>query len=219
MDRLRSPGGCPWDAEQTHTSLLQYLVEECYELYDAIEQDDPEAMREELGDVLLQVAFHARVASEDAEEGFDIDDVAGDLVAKLVRRHPHVFAGREVSGAGEVDANWEQIKKAEKSRTSALDGVARSQPALSLAAKYLSRATRAGLGAPVPPAPVPLDEDELGDALFALVASAAAAGLDAEAALRAAADRYADAIRAAEALRTTEALHAAEALRAADPGT
>ena len=97
MDRLRSPGGCPWDAEQTHESLLPYLVEECYELYQAIEDGDGAAVREELGDVLLQVLFHARVAAEAPEElggvRFDIDDVAADLVAKLVGRHPHVFAG------------------------------------------------------------------------------------------------------------------------------
>ena len=93
MDRLRSPGGCPWDAEQTHESLLPYLIEECYELYQAIEDGDGAAMREELGDVLLQVLFHARVAAEGGGRSFDIDDVAADLVAKLVGRHPHVFAG------------------------------------------------------------------------------------------------------------------------------
>ena len=116
MDRLRSPGGCPWDAEQTHASLLQYLVEECYELYDAVEQGDRAAMREELGDVLLQVLFHARVAAE-AEDGFTIDDVARDLVAKLVGRHPHVFAGTErVDTAQRQEQRWEELKRAEKQR-------------------------------------------------------------------------------------------------------
>ncbi|GAA0258642.1 MazG family protein [Cryptosporangium japonicum] len=202
MDRLRSPGGCPWDAEQTHESLRPYLLEEAYEAYDALLDGDLEALREELGDVLLQVAFHARVASENAEDGFDIDDVAGDLVAKLVRRHPHVFADRSVSGADEVHSNWEAIKKAEKKRDSALDGVAQSQPALSLAAKYLSRARRAGVTVSPPALPpsvtAPADDDALGDLLFALVAAGDEAGLDAEAALRAAARRFADAVQEEE---------------------
>ncbi|EXG79953.1 MazG family protein [Cryptosporangium arvum] len=202
MDRLRSPGGCPWDAEQTHESLRPYLLEEAYEAYDALLDGDLDALREELGDVLLQVAFHARVASEDPDEGFDIDDVAGDLVAKLVRRHPHVFADRAVSGADEVHTNWEAIKKAEKKRDSALDGVAQSQPALSLAAKYLSRARRAGVAVPPPALPpsvtAPATADALGDLLFAFVAAGDEAGLDAEAALRAAARRYAEDVRDAE---------------------
>jgi len=209
MDRLRSPGGCPWDAEQTHESLRPYLLEEAYEAYDALLDGDLEALREELGDVLLQVAFHARVASEHPDEGFDIDDVAGDLVAKLVRRHPHVFADRTVSGADEVHTNWEAIKKAEKKRDSALDGVAQSQPALSLAAKYLSRARRAGVAVAPPALPpsvaAPQDSDALGELLFALVAAGDAAGLDAEAALRAAARRFADDVRAAESTESSAA--------------
>ena len=202
MDRLRSPGGCPWDAEQTHDSLRPYLLEEAYEAYDALLDGDLGALREELGDVLLQIAFHARIASEDPEDGFDLDDVAGDLVAKLIRRHPHVFADRAVSGAEEVSANWDEIKKTEKKRESALDGVAQSQPALALAAKYLSRASRAGVAVP-PPALVagvkpPATEGELGVLLFALVAAAEEKGLDAEAALRVAAHTYAAAVRAVE---------------------
>ncbi|WP_324276057.1 MazG nucleotide pyrophosphohydrolase domain-containing protein [Blastococcus brunescens] len=123
MDRLRSPGGCPWDAEQTHSSLRGYLLEEAHEAYDAIVDDDPAAMREELGDVLLQVAFHARVAAEaGAERRFDIDDVAGDLVAKLVRRHPHVFGDAGPRDVAAVEAGWEEIKKAEKQRTSPTEG-------------------------------------------------------------------------------------------------
>lgn len=199
MDRLRSPGGCPWDAEQTHESLRPYLLEEAYEAYDALLDGDLEALREELGDVLLQVVFHARVASENPDEGFDIDDVAGDLVAKLVRRHPHVFADRSVSGPDEVQTSWEAIKKSEKKRDSALDGVAQSQPALSLAAKYLSRARRAGVAvspSALPPSMVaPASADELGDVLFALVAAGDVVGLDAEAAVRAAARRFADDVR------------------------
>lgn len=202
MDRLRSPGGCPWDAEQTHDSLRPYLLEEAYEAYDALLDGDPRALREELGDVLLQVAFHARIASEDAEGGFDLDDVASDLVAKLIRRHPHVFADRAVTGAAEVSANWDEIKKTEKRRESALDGVARSQSALALAAKYLSRAGRAGVPVAAPELPPdvrqPADEVELGGLLFALVAAAEERGMDAEAALRQTAHTYANRVRKAE---------------------
>jgi XTP/dITP diphosphohydrolase len=212
MDRLRSPGGCPWDAEQTHASLMPYLLEEAYEAYDALADGDAAALREELGDVLLQVVFHARLAeetpeaddpAEDGDRPWSIDDVAGDLVAKLVRRHPHVFAGHEVSGVDELHANWDRIKREEKQRTSALDGVAQSQPALSLVAKYLARVAREGV--PVRPPPLhaglvaPTDDGQLGELLFALVAAAREHGLDAEAALRRAAHAYAERVRAAEA--------------------
>jgi XTP/dITP diphosphohydrolase len=201
MDRLRSPGGCPWDAEQTHRSLARYLMEEAYEAYDELIREDLVAFREELGDVLLQVAFHARMAEELPEdERWNIDDVAGDLVAKLVRRHPHVFAGESVDGAEHVAANWEDIKRAEKSRESSMDGVALSQPALALATKLLSRARRAGVDVPVPSAaaePV-RDETALGEALLATVGDAVRAGLDAEGALRQAALRYAEQVRATE---------------------
>ncbi len=212
MDRLRSPGGCPWDAEQTHTTLMPYLLEEAYEAYDALADGDPAALREELGDVLLQVAFHARLAEEaegptdeddDAPAPWSIDDVAGDLVAKLVRRHPHVFAGHEVSGVEELHANWDRIKREEKQRTSALDGVAQSQPSLALVAKYLARVEREQVDVTAPALPAglaaPQDDDALGDLLFALVVSARERGLDAEAALRRAAHSYAERVRAAEA--------------------
>jgi XTP/dITP diphosphohydrolase len=200
MDRLRSPGGCPWDAEQTHASLAPYLLEEAYEAHDALAGDDLDALREELGDVLLQVAFHARLAEELSEdERWSIDDVAGELVEKLVRRHPHVFSDVTVAGADEVNANWHDIKQAEKGRESVLEGVALSQPALSLAAKFLSRAERAGVPVEPPEAGVAVSSaDELGRTLLGLVASARARGLDAEAALRAEALRYAGAVRTAE---------------------
>jgi XTP/dITP diphosphohydrolase len=202
MDRLRSPGGCPWDAEQTHSSLMPYLLEEAYEAYDALADDDRAALREELGDVLLQIAFHARLAEEDEDEPWTIDDVAGDLVAKLVRRHPHVFAGHEVSGVEELHANWDRIKREEKSRTSALDGVAQSQPALSLVAKYLSRVAREQVPVELPAAvTVPADDHELGQLLFALVVAAREHGLDAEAALRRAAHAFAERVREAEQAR------------------
>jgi XTP/dITP diphosphohydrolase len=193
MDRLRSPGGCPWDAEQTHASLAPYLLEEAYEMLEAIEDGDLALLREELGDVLLQVAFHARLAEELPEpERWSVDDVAADLVDKLVRRHPHVFGDRTVAGAAEVEANWEMIKTAEKGRSSVTEGVPLGQPALSLAAKLHGRAATAGLRVD-PPA-----GDGIGERLFALVTEARAAGVDPEAALRATARRYADAVRAAE---------------------
>lgn len=197
MDRLRSPGGCPWDAEQTHTSLLQYLVEECYELYDAIESGDPAAIREELGDVLLQVLFHARVAAE-AEDGFDVDDVAAELVAKLTGRHPHVFGGSErVDTAERQERRWEELKRAEKKRESSVDGVALAQPAVALAAKLTNRAARAGLPADLLP-----DGSGVGEQLFALAARARLAGVDPEAVLRTVALAFAADVRAAEGAAT-----------------
>jgi XTP/dITP diphosphohydrolase len=192
MDRLRSPGGCPWDAEQTHASLRGYLLEEAHEAYDAIVDDDPAAMREELGDVLLQVAFHARVAAEAGEERrFDIDAVAGDLVDKLVRRHPHVFGDVGPRDVAQVEAGWEEIKQAEKQRRSPTEGVSRSQPAASWGAALVRRATRAGLDTPAP-ADLAADSPEaLGERLLAVVAAAEQRGWDVEDALREAVRRYA----------------------------
>jgi XTP/dITP diphosphohydrolase len=198
MDRLRSPGGCPWDAEQTHASLRGYLLEEAHEAYDAIVDDDPVAMREELGDVLLQVAFHARVAAE-AEPGrrFDVDDVAGDLVAKLVRRHPHVFGDAGPRDVAQVEAGWEEIKQAEKQRRSPTEGVSRSQPAASWGAALVRRATRAGLSTPEPAELDVASPEELGERLLAVVAAAEQRGWDVEDALREAVRRYAGELDAA----------------------
>jgi XTP/dITP diphosphohydrolase len=194
MDRLRSPGGCPWDAEQTHRSLMTYLIEETYELYQALEDSDTEALREELGDVLLQVLFHARVAQE-RPDGFDIDVVATTLVAKLVTRHPHVFAGSEqVRSAADQELRWEQLKRTEKRRESSVDGVALAQPAVALAAKLVSRAAKAAL----PTDLLPRAGGDAGASLFALAAAAKLAGEDPEAALRCVALRFADDVRAAE---------------------
>jgi XTP/dITP diphosphohydrolase len=187
MDRLRSPGGCPWDAEQTHTSLMPYLLEEAYEAYAALEDGDHVDLREELGDVLLQVVFHARLA-EEAPDPWSIDDVAGDLVDKLVRRHPHVFAG---TSADDLEGTWEALKQAEKGRSSVTDGVPLSQPALALAAKLQKRASR--LGAPVPAF------DGLGGELWELVRRCREAGLDPELALRTTARAYRDRLAATEA--------------------
>lgn len=183
MDRLRSPGGCPWDARQTHRSLMPYLLEEAYEVYDALERDDLEHLREELGDLLLQVVFHARIASE---SGWGIDEVAGDLVDKLVRRHPHVFEG---APADDLEGSWEALKAAEKGRTSPAEGVPLGQPALSLAGKLQRRAVRAGVDLP---AGAELTAEPLGAELWDLVRRCTAAGVDPEQALREAARSFAD---------------------------
>ena len=196
MDRLRSPGGCPWDAEQTHDSLRQYLVEECYELLEAIEDGDRDALREELGDVLLQVLFHARVAEEDPTDPFGVDDVAAGLVDKLVGRHPHVFAGGDpaVRDARTQEKRWEELKQDEKRRESSVDGVALGQPALALAAKLAQRTARAGLPADLLPS-----GGSPGARLFDVAALAKLAGQDPEGELRAVARAFAEDVRAAEA--------------------
>jgi XTP/dITP diphosphohydrolase len=196
MDRLRSPGGCPWDAEQTHASLVKYLLEEAYETAEAIEDGDDVALREELGDVLLQVVFHSRIAAERVSSddgGWTIDDVANGIVEKLVRRHPHVFGSAMAETAGEVAANWERLKAVEKGRTSAVDGVPMGQPALALASALLGRTAKAGLDVPVTSSvetPQTVDDASVGELLLAVVALARSAGVDAETALRGAARRY-----------------------------
>ena len=187
MNTLRSPGGCPWDAEQTHESLLKYLLEESYEFVDAVQSGSRVDMREELGDVLLQVYFHARIAEEHPTDPFTIEDVAEGIADKLIRRHPHVFAGVEVRDSQEVLENWEEIKKKEKGRTSPIDGVAMSQPALPLVEKLLYRAEKYGVELPVPDSVTisgTADEELVGQALLAVIAWAHANGIDAEAALR-----------------------------------
>jgi XTP/dITP diphosphohydrolase len=206
MDRLRV--SCPWDREQTHQSLLRYLLEEAYEAAETIEAGDLAALREEIGDVMFQAFFHARIAAERpaAEGGFTIDDVADTLAAKLVRRHPHVFGSVSVSSAADVNANWEEIKQAERAAKGAddgarvpsvLDGVPFGQPALSLAAQLQRRAGRAG----VTVAASPLSADgggSIGEALMALVARARETGLDPELELRTTARRFADSVREQE---------------------
>jgi XTP/dITP diphosphohydrolase len=205
MDRLRSPGGCPWDAEQTHSSLRGYLLEEAHEAYDAIVDDDAAAMREELGDVLLQVVFHARVAAEaDPDRRFTVDDVAGDLVDKLVRRHPHVFGDAGPRDVAEVEAGWEEIKQAEKQRRSPTEGVSRSQPAASWGAALVRRAGRAGLPVPEPAELSARSPEELGERLLAVVSGAAQRGWDVEDALREAVRRYAGELDAAAEARAAD---------------
>jgi XTP/dITP diphosphohydrolase len=202
MDTLRL--NCPWDARQTHASLAPHLLEETYEALDALSADDQAAVREELGDVLLQVVFHARVAQErDDGSGYDIDDVAAGIIDKLTRRHPHVFGDTTVSGPDEVKQNWDSIKAAERAAkaggqpVSVLDGVPMSQPSLSLAAQLLRRAGRAGAPASLAREPA-VQVSPLGQELLELVARAQEAGLDPELELRKAARAYADRVRAWE---------------------
>lgn len=196
---LRAPGGCPWDADQTHASLVQYLVEESWELIDAIESGDREEMIEELGDVLYQVLFHADIAAHTAGEDFDIQDVAAHMNAKMVSRHPHVFGGdRTAETADDVVSFWDELKADEKPhRTSVLDGIPRGMPALALAQKVLGKAEKVDVRVTDAPEP-PATEAELGRTLLALVASARSQGLDAERALRHAVRGLEEDVRAAE---------------------
>jgi len=187
MDKLRSPGGCPWDAEQDHASLLKYLLEESYEFIESVEDNDRQAMQEELGDLLLQVYFHSRMAEEDAKKPFDIEDVAKSVADKLIRRHPHVFAGALVESSEDVLENWEKQKAAEKGRTSAIDGVPLAQPALPLATKVIYRLNKLNYDLPISePISLPseINQDQFGQILLGLISQAVEKGLDPEAALR-----------------------------------
>ncbi len=190
MDRIRAE--CPWSSRRTHEGLAKYAIEEAYELVEAIEDGDREELREELGDVLLQVVFHARIAEEDPDAPFSVDDVAGTIVDKLIHRHPHVFGDETASTPEEVREHWLRTKAAEKRRTSVTEGVPLGQPGLALAAKLASRVRTAGLRVPLP------SGEGVGYELLALAARAEAEGTDPEAALRAAARAYRDAIREAE---------------------
>ena len=208
MDRLRSPGGCPWDARQTHESLVEYLIEEAYETVEAIEEADAVGLREELGDLLLQVVFHARIAQESGDTAFTIDDVADGIVTKLISRHPHVFADTTADTPEQVETNWHALKALEKGRESVTDGIPRTLPALVYAGKVLSRSAGIADRLPALPAEAATDavadhltsEETFGDLLLALVADGRARGLDAETALRAAARRRVASIREVEGL-------------------
>lgn len=174
---------CVWTQQIDHRALVPYLVEESAELIDAVEDGTREELREELGDLLWQVLFHAEIASRDLDDPFDIDDVARGLTDKMVRRHPHVFADAVATTPEEVLVHWNAAKAAEKStRTSVLDGVSERMPSLALAQKLAGKAAQVGVSAPV--SATPASEAELGDALLALVATARANGWDAERALR-----------------------------------
>ena len=200
MDRLRSPGGCPWDAEQTHESLVKYLLEESYEFIDALGEGDREGMREELGDVLLQVYFHSRIAEDHPTDPFSIEDVARAIADKLIRRHPHVFEGLEVSGTDEIIDNWEEIKAKEKGRTSALDGVALAQPALPLVEKLLYRAEKYKVPVALKKyeSDQPATNESVGEALASIIAWARDNEIDPENALRLYGRQIAEQIKATE---------------------
>jgi XTP/dITP diphosphohydrolase len=214
LEQLRAPGGCAWDAEQTHESLVRYLVEETYELIDAIESGNREELIEELGDVLYQVIFHSDIAAHTPGEEFTLEDVAAHMTAKMVGRHPHVYGelaaalaeeGAAPDTAADVNARWDEIKKIEKpTRTSVLDGVPQGMPALALADKLLGKAEKLGMPAPAGPVADLIGDDGadteevLGDQLLAIVAAARAKGLDPERALRASIRTLQDDMRIAE---------------------
>jgi XTP/dITP diphosphohydrolase len=194
MDRLRR--NCPWDQEQTHESLAKYLLEETYETLEAIDTGDLSHLQEELGDLLLQVAFHSRIAEDNPDEAFTIDDVAAGIVEKLIRRHPHVFGTVDAADAAAVEANWETIKAAEKQRSSVLEGIPLALPALALADKVLGRSAKV-LPPDAAPAPA-MSADQIGPELLTIVREARRLGIDAEQALRQTVADLAEQVRAAE---------------------
>ncbi|REK91495.1 nucleoside triphosphate pyrophosphohydrolase [Streptomyces inhibens] len=190
MDQIRAE--CPWSSIRTHRDLAKYGIEEAYELVEAIEEGDREALREELGDVLLQVVFHARIAQDDPDEPFSLDDVAGGIVEKLIHRHPHVFGEEDAATPEDVKAHWMRTKAVEKQRESVTEGIPLAQPGLALAAKLASRVRTAGLDVALPTG------QGVGYELLAMAVRAEEEGVDPEAALRAAARAYRDAVVAAE---------------------
>ena len=206
MDQLRSPGGCPWDAQQTHESLARYLLEETYEALEAMDQGDLVSLREELGDLLLQVVFHARIAQE-IEPDFSLDAIAQGVIDKLVRRHPHVFSDLVVTTNEELEANWAKIKETEKQRESVTDGVPSAMPALQLATQliYRSRKLDADLGNPEMKEALrniigEVSQEQVAALLVATVELAREQDLDAESVLRAEMMRYRKRIRQVEGL-------------------
>jgi XTP/dITP diphosphohydrolase len=205
LEQLRAPGGCAWDREQTHASLVQYLIEETHELVDAIEAGDDAELIEELGDVLYQVLFHSDIAAEQGR--FTLEDVAAHMTQKMIGRHPHIFGTEEQKTAEQVVAMWDERKKLEKpDRTSVLDGIPQGMPSLALADKILGRAEKVGLLEDTDGTGLPIDsEEELGGLLLAIVASAKASGLDAERSLRTTLRALQDEIREQEALLAADA--------------
>ena len=206
MDQLRSPGGCPWDAEQTHESLARYLLEETYEALEAMDQGDLGSLREELGDLLLQVVFHARIAQE-SEPTFSLDAIAQGVVDKLVRRHPHVFTDLVVTSNEELEANWAKIKEEEKQRESVTDGVPQAMPALQLATQLIYRARKSGVIAgdsevkeSVREVIGEVSQEQIAALLVATVELAREADIDAESVLRAEMMRYRSRVRESEGL-------------------
>lgn len=212
MNQLRSPGGCPWDAEQTHESLIKYLIEETYETIDAIDSKDRDHLVEELGDLLLQVFFHARIGEERAVSPFDIDDIANAISAKLIRRHPHVFpnaAGEIVDApdAAIVEQNWQALKNAEKNRVSITDGVPISMPPLTQISKLVTRLINDNQSVPLNAQmaevvqQLNLGPEETAELVLALVASLQHSGVDVEGQMRQVTSNFRSRIQAQEAGR------------------
>jgi XTP/dITP diphosphohydrolase len=198
MATLRGPGGCPWDAEQTHESLVPYVIEEVYELVEALESGSPEDVKEELGDVLYQVLFHADIAAHASNSPFTIDDVAAAVDEKMRVRHPHVFADGDAASVDEVVKRWDEIKKEQKAhRESVVEGIPEKLSALARAASVVKR-SKDVLLPPTSPHPTPATEEELGQWLLGMVADARAQGFDAERALRGATRQWEQRVRAAE---------------------
>jgi MazG family protein len=219
--RLRAPDGCPWDREQTHESLKSYVIEEAYELVEAIDSGADEAVKEELGDVLLQIALHSQIASE--REAFDFGDVLATISKKMVYRHPHVFGDTEVSTAKDVEANWSRLKRAEKKTESVLDGIPRVLPGLLAAHRISERASKVGFDWPdIPAIFEKLDEEleeakeayrlgnsklvqeELGDLLFVIVNLIRRMGGNAEEVMRQTTEKFSRRFREMEKALSTE---------------
>jgi XTP/dITP diphosphohydrolase len=206
MEILRSKDGCAWDNEQTHQSLIEYLLEESFEFAEAVESGDRQAIREELGDVLLQVVFHSRIAQEDKLDPFNIDDVANVITNKLMKRHPHIFGEIGDLSKEEVEANWEQIKRKEKGRTSITDGVPIALPALMHADKLITRvnSVKENIAQVVESRALnsvkaELNSDaEVGQFLLSFVAMCNEKGIDSESALRKAISDYRTEIKRSE---------------------
>jgi len=206
MDQLRSPGGCPWDAEKTHARLSRYLLEETYEALEAMDQGDLGSLREELGDLLLQVVFHARIAQE-TDATFSLDAIAQGVVDKLVRRHPHVFTDLVVTSSEELEANWAKVKQEEKQRDSVTDGVPQAMPALQLATQLIYRARKSGVVAGDPQVTENLrnvigevTEENIAALLVATIELAREVDIESESVLRAEMMRYRTRVRESEGL-------------------
>ena len=206
MDQLRSPGGCPWDAQQTHQSLARYLVEETYETLEAMDSGDLVSLREELGDLLLQIVFHARIAQE-TDEHFSLDSIAQGVVDKLVRRHPHVFGDETFETEEQLEANWANIKAQEKPRESVTEGVPAAMPSLQVATQLMYRARKLEIPASdgsmrekIRAAIPEISDDTIKDLLIAVVELAREKDIDSESVLRAAMAQYRAQIRTAEGL-------------------
>lgn len=230
MRCLRAPGGCPWDAEQTHESIKKNFIEETYEVIEAINKKDKDLLREELGDVLMQVVFHARMSEEDGE--FDINDVTDEVCKKLIERHPHVFGDVNVSGVGDVLDNWDSIKRRSKKQdkmSSAMDSVPRELPALMRASKIQQKAAKAGfdwkeidgaldklseeikeLKEAIASGTVQEKTDELGDVLFSAVNVSRFIDIDAEEALTASTDKFVERYKGVEALAEEKGINMKE---------